>query len=230
MNHVTEGLSRVRQSIAQAAERAGRNPEEVRLVAVGKTHPPELVAAAVAAGVTDLGENRVQEAAAKKPLVPPATWHLIGPLQRNKARLALETFDLIHTVDRWEIVDRLELLLDRHWPTRRQPVLVEVNIGDEPQKAGVPPHKAGDLVASVHTAPHLDLRGLMVIPPFDLEPEGSREYFRQLRLLRDRLQDSLSLALPELSMGMSHDYEAAIAEGATMVRIGTAIFGARELG
>jgi pyridoxal phosphate enzyme (YggS family) len=225
---IAERLAEVRQRIIAAAELSGRDPDEVTLIAVSKTHPPEIVSAAVAAGVSHLGENRIQEAAGKKPLVAPAaTWHLIGPLQRNKARLALELFDLIHTVDRPELATRLQSLLASHWPERMQPVLIEVNVGDEPQKAGVAPDRLAELAATVMACRQLRLDGLMVIPPFDQSSEATRNDFQRLRELRDQLQQELGQPLPHLSMGMSHDYEMAIEEGATLVRVGTAIFGPR---
>jgi len=220
-------LAGVRQRIAAAAERARRDPSNITLIAVGKTFPAELVAQAVRAGATDLGENRVQEAVAKRPAVPPATWHLIGPLQRNKAAAALATFDVIHTVDRAEIADRLQLLLERDWPGRRQRVLLEVNVGREPQKAGALPEEAQALATTILGHDRLELIGLMAIPPFGDDPEASRPHFRALRALRDRLCDGLGRELPQLSMGMSLDFEVAIEEGATMVRVGTAIFGER---
>lgn len=213
--------------IVAAAEAAGRDPREVTLIAVTKTHPAEVVDEAVIAGAHDLGENRVQEAQAKKPGVRKARWHLIGPLQRNKARVALEVFDVIHTVDRSEIGDRLQFLLAQHWPDRVVDVLLEVNIGNEPQKAGVAPADARGLLDAVRNHDRLVVRGLMAIPPFAAEPEASRPFFRSLRELRDRLQDETGHALPALSMGMSHDFEIAVAEGATLVRVGTAIFGPR---
>jgi pyridoxal phosphate enzyme (YggS family) len=220
-------LADVRRRIATAAEKARRNPADVTLIAVTKTFPAEQVAQAVAAGATDIGENRVQEAMAKRPAVPPATWHLIGPLQRNKAAAALATFDVIHTVDRSEIAERLQLLLERDRPDRRQRVLMEVNIGREPQKTGVQPEEAPALAATILALDRLELLGLMAIPPFGNDPEVSRPHFRALRELRDRLASHLGRALPELSMGMSLDFEVAVAEGATLVRVGTAIFGTR---
>jgi pyridoxal phosphate enzyme (YggS family) len=220
-------LGQVRQRVVAAAAAAGRSPDDVVLIAVSKTHPAEVVDRAVAAGAVELGENRVQEAAAKRPLVRPARWHLIGPLQRNKAKAALEVFDVVHTVDRPEIADRLQRLLDEHWPDRILEVLLEVNTGGEEQKAGVAPGVAADLLRVALGHDRLAVRGLMAIPPFLPDPEASRPYFRTLRALRDRLQDATGHPLPELSMGMSHDFEIAIAEGATMVRVGTAIFGPR---
>jgi len=224
---ISNRLADVRRRIEAAAIASDRDPAAVTLVAVGKTFPPDVLAAAVTAGAAHLGEIRVQETAAKKPLVPAATWHLIGPLQRNKARRALELFDVIHTVDRPDLVDRLEYLLGEHWPHRRQPILIEVNIGREPQKSGVLPKDAASLADRALAAGHLEVIGLMAIPPASAEPEESRGHFRAVRDLRDRLQDRCGAALPELSMGMSQDFEIAVAEGATMVRVGTAIFGPR---
>jgi len=220
-------LAEVRERIARAAAAASRDPAEITLVAVGKTFPAEALTAAVAAGATDLGENRVQEAETKKPHVPPATWHLIGSLQRNKVGRALELFQVIHTVDRVELAERLQRLLETGWPGRRLPVLLEINIAREPQKAGALPENAGELLSVARACPALDVIGLMAIPPLEADPRASRLHFHALRELRDALRDQSSLPLGQLSMGMSHDFEAAIAEGATMVRIGTAIFGAR---
>jgi pyridoxal phosphate enzyme (YggS family) len=220
-------LRAVRGRIDRAADAAGRDADEITLIAVSKTHPAEIVDAAVKAGASDLGENRVQEAAEKKPGVGDARWHLIGPLQRNKARLALETFDVIHTVDRPTIAERLQFLLDAHWPDRVVDVLLEINLGDEPQKAGAVPADAAALLAAARRQRGLAVRGLMAIPPFGEEPEASRPHFAALRQLRDRLQQETGHALPELSMGMSMDFEIAISEGATMVRVGTEIFGPR---
>ena len=221
-------LSEVQRRIAEAAEGSGRDPASITLVSVGKTFPAEVVREAVAAGATDLGENRIQEAAAKKPEVAGARWHLIGPLQRNKVKVALEVFDLIHTLDRIELADRLQLLLGEHWPGRKLEVLVEVNVGEEPQKAGALPEDAAELLEHALECDRLDVRGLMAIPPWGLEPEEPRPYFRALRELRDELHQQTGAVLPELSMGMSQDYEVAIAEGATLVRVGTAIFGSRS--
>lgn len=226
-SELAERLAEVRRRVAAAATASDRNPDSIALIAVGKTFPAEVVAEAVSAGAVDLGENRVQEAVAKKPAVDGARWHLIGPLQRNKARAALEVFDFIHTLDRPEIADRLEYLLAEHWPGRRLPVLVEINVGSEPQKAGALPQDAVELVRHALACDRLSVRGLMAIPPWSQEPEKSRPYFGALRELRDDLQQRVGVPLPELSMGMSHDFELAIAEGATMVRVGTAIFGPR---
>jgi pyridoxal phosphate enzyme (YggS family) len=224
---IADRLAEVQRRIAAAAGASGRDPSEITLISVCKTFPAEVATAAVEAGATDLGENRVQEAVAKRPHVPPATWHLIGPLQRNKAKAALENFDVIHTVDGAKIAQRLQFLLDRDWPDRRQQVMAEINIGGEPQKAGVLPEDASELVTEVLGCSRLSLIGLMAIPPYAADPEATRGHFRALRELRDRLESEHGVALPHLSMGMSHDFEVAIAEGATMVRVGTAIFGPR---
>jgi len=224
---VADRFGAVMDRIETAAAVARRDPQTITLITVSKTHPADVVDAVVSAGAKDLGENRVQEANAKKPAVRDARWHLIGPLQRNKAKLALETFDVIHTIDRLEIADRLQFLLDQHWRDRVVDVLLEINVGNEPQKAGVAPDGARELLDAVRRLGGLAVRGLMAIPPFGAEAEASRPFFIALRELRDRLQDETGHPLPELSMGMSHDYEIAVAEGATMVRVGTAIFGPR---
>jgi pyridoxal phosphate enzyme (YggS family) len=222
-------LEAVERRVEAAANDCGRDPSDITLIAVGKTFAAEVVNQAVVAGATDLGENRVQEAAAKKPGVSDARWHLIGPLQRNKARAALETFDIIHTIDRFEIADRLQFLLTEHWPERRLDVLLEVNVAEEPQKAGADPDETAELFEHVLGCDRLQVRGLMAIPPWSDDAGASRPWFRQLRELRDRLEAETGHQLPELSMGMSHDFDIAIAEGATMVRVGTAIFGPRSL-
>ena len=224
---IADRLAGVRQRVAVAAAGCGRDPQSVTLIAVGKTFPAQVVRMAVEAGAVDLGENRVQEAVAKKPEVPGAKWHLIGPLQRNKTRAALGVFDFVHTLDRPELADRLQFVLGEDWPDRRLDVLVEVNIGSEPQKDGVLPDKGAELVQHAIGCDRLAVRGLMAIPPWEDDPEASRPYFRALRELRDDIQQATGVTLPELSMGMSHDFEVAIAEGATMVRVGTAIFGPR---
>ncbi len=228
MSGLAERLDEVRRRVAKAAVAAARDPSLITLIAVGKTFPAEIVGEAVVAGAADLGENRVQEAVAKRPLVPPARWHLIGPLQRNKVKAAIDTFDVIHTLDRPELVDRLQtLLLHQHRPGHRMEVLLEINVGCEPQKAGALPDEAEDLLRHALTCDRLAVRGLMAIPPWSEDPEASRPYFCALRELRDDLQRVVQVSLPDLSMGMSHDFEIAVAEGATMVRVGTAIFGRR---
>ena len=215
--------------IAAAAGRGKRDPKDVALLAVTKGHPAELVLRAAAAGFDLFGENRVAEGAAKIGAVrerfPDLAWRLIGPLQSNKAKAALQYFSAIESLDRERLAVRLESLLAAEG--RRLPVLVEINVGREATKSGVAPEDAESLARAAQACPHLDVRGVMAVPPFDDDPEMSRPYFRELRGIRDRLQDRLGVALPELSIGMSHDFEVAIEEGSTEVRVGTALFGAR---
>jgi PLP dependent protein len=215
--------------VAEAAERGGRSPKDVALLAVTKGHPAGLVVNAAKAGFALFGENRVGEGVRKieavRPRFPGLVWRLIGPLQTNKARPALQFFSAIESLDRERLAARLEGLLSAEG--RRMPVLLELNLGGEPTKSGVSPEAAEGLALAAVACEHLDVRGLMAVPPFQDEPELSRPYFRRLRETRDRLADRLGRPLPELSMGMSHDFEVAIEEGATEVRLGTALFGAR---
>ncbi|MGH7348987.1 MAG: YggS family pyridoxal phosphate-dependent enzyme [Candidatus Rokuibacteriota bacterium] len=213
-------LGRVQEAMARACARAGRSPDQVLLIAVSKTIDADRVRLAVAAGVAALGENRVQEAREKiETLGRPVPWHLIGSLQTNKARDAARLFDWIHSVDRLELAR--ELSRRAHGAERVINVLLQVNLGDEPQKGGVAPAEVKRLCDAVAGLPGLRVRGLMAIPPAAPTPEATRPHFRALHQLRDEL------GLDHLSMGMSADYEVAIEEGATMVRVGTAIFGPR---
>jgi len=212
--------------VAAACERAGRAPAEVTIVAVSKTHPAEAVRAAAAAGARDFGENYAQELAAKRDAcgdLGGARWHFIGRLQRNKARLVAGHVALVHAVDSLELAEELA----RRAQGAVQPILLAVNVAGEATKGGVAPATAGALAAAIARVPGVRLDGLMTMPPPDDDPEASRGPFRALRALRDRLEQELGAPLPALSMGMSGDYEVAIACGATHVRIGTAIFGAR---
>ena len=226
---IRERLELVREQIARAAERAGRSADEITLIAVSKTFNAETVQQAVTAGAQDLGENRVQEAISKAPLVTGnVRWHLIGNLQSNKARSAVTTFDVIHTIDRSDLVTRLDRIageLGRH-----PRVLVQVDLSHEPTKSGADEADLPAILESLDAAQHLQFIGLMTLPPFFDSPEQTRPYFRRLREIRDQLNHSRSgpKILTELSMGMSHDFEVAIEEGATMVRVGTAIFGSRS--
>lgn len=224
---VAGNVAAARERIAAACARVGRDPAGVQIVAASKTQPAAAIAEAIAAGVNIVGENRVQEAAVKRPLVgggPP--WHLIGPLQRNKAKAALELFDAIETVDRAELADRLELLLA---PSGRVvPVYLEVNVGGEAQKSGVMPAAATALAEHVASrCPHLALRGLMAVPPWHPDPERSRPHFAALRELAARVEARAGHARLQLSMGMSEDFEIAVEEGATAVRLGRVLFGER---
>ena len=221
-------LASVRANIAAAEARSGRPAGSVTLIGVVKTLPAETLAAAVALGIRDLGENRVQEAEGHQRTVArdAARWHLIGHLQRNKVGRALELFDVVHGVD----VLELAAALDRRVQVagRRLPVLIEVNVSGEESKFGATPDGAPDLAASVVRLAGLELRGLMTVGAPVARPEEARPGFARLRALRDAIARRLGQPLPELSMGMSGDYEVAVEEGATMVRVGTALFGARE--
>jgi len=210
-------LGRVQEAVARACARAGRSPDDVLLIAVSKTMDVERVRLAIAAGVAALGENRVQEAKEKiEALARPVPWHLIGSLQTNKARDAARLFDWIHSVDRLELAQELSRRAERVLN-----ILLQVNLGDEPQKGGVTAAELKRLHEVVAALPNLKVRGLMAIPPATEQPEQARPFFRQLRELREQL------GLEHCSMGMSADFEVAIEEGATMVRVGTAIFGPR---
>jgi PLP dependent protein len=226
---IRERLVRVREQIARAAERAGRSAEDITLIAVSKTFNPSTVQQAVDAGAHNLGENRVQEAITKVAMVKgDARWHLIGHLQSNKVRQAVEVFDVIHTVDSSQLAERLDRIAGE--VGRRPAVLVQVDLAHEPTKSGADESELPAIIEALDSARHLKLRGLMTLPPFFDSAEQTRPYFRRLHevlegLNRGRGPDQ---KLTELSMGMSHDFEAAIEEGATMVRVGTAIFGRRE--
>ncbi len=226
---ITENVARVEERITAACRRSGRKREEVRLVAVSKTHPPEQIRAAFDAGLRDFGENRVQEAKAKRPALADLaiTWHLVGHLQTNKAGAAREMFHWVHSVDSWRLAEKLAQLASPD--AAPLPVLMEVNLGEEASKAGMRVADVLDSAAQIGQLRTLDLRGLMVIPPFLEDPEQVRPYFRQLRRLAREIEahNLPNVSMRELSMGMSHDFEVAIEEGATIVRVGTAIFGAR---
>ena len=246
-------LDQIRERIERACQRGGRSPTSVTLVAVTKGVPPELIAEAVALGVTDVGENRVQEAATKRQEIdtwlrargsglgavalssqPRAQsafqirWHLIGHLQRNKAARAVELFEMIHSVDSMALVDELERQAAQRG--RNLKVLVQVNVSGETTKNGCPPGQAETLAGAVRQTAHLSLAGLMTLAPFGTDPQQARPHFAHLRRLRDEAASALSLAPSalSLSMGMSQDFEVAIEEGADMVRIGTALFGAQS--
>ena len=221
MIDVAATLRTVEEAVAAACRRAGRAPDDVLLIAVSKTVDLERIRAAVAAGVRALGENRVQEAKDKvEALGRPVPWHLIGSLQTNKARDAVRLFDCIHSIDRIDLARELDRRA--HGIGRRVSGLLQVNLGDEPQKGGAAPDDVKRLLDETVALPNLRVVGLMAIPPHTEDPEGARPYFRRLRELRD------ALGLPHLSMGMSADFAVAIEEGATMVRVGTSVFGPRE--
>jgi pyridoxal phosphate enzyme (YggS family) len=216
---IRAGAAAVEARIAAACARAGRAPEDVKLVAVSKTFPASDVEHVIAAGIADVGENKVQEARDKKPAVAGNTrWHLIGHLQSNKAKDAVRLFDLIQTVDSVELAEKIARAADT--AGKRQDLLLQVNIGRESQKSGAQPEEVAELVRRIGGLPSIRLSGLMAIPPAG-EAEDARPHFRALRAMRD------DLGLAELSMGMTDDFEIAIEEGATIVRVGRAIFGSR---
>jgi pyridoxal phosphate enzyme (YggS family) len=229
---VAENIAQIHKRIAAAAGRANRSPAEITLMGVSKTFPIASIREAYAAGLRVFGENRVQEFAEKAPTVhdlPDAKWHLIGHLQTNKAGRAVELFDAVDSVDSVRMAEKLDGVAQSSGKTLE--VLIEVNVGGEAAKSGVAPNsdQLEQILQGASRWGNLKIQGLMTVPPYSEDPEGSRPYFRQLREMLDRLA---ALALPEvgmgtLSMGMSHDFEVAIEEGATCVRVGTAIFGER---
>ena len=225
-----ENLSRVQERITAAAQRAGRRAEEVTLIGVSKMHPAEMIRAAWEAGLRHFGENRVQEWEGKRAGVEDlkATWHLIGHLQSNKAVRAARVFHCVDSVDDFALAQRLDKARHDLGATDRMRVLIEVRVAAEETKSGVSDAELPALAEKITTLPRLELAGLMCIPPFLEESEAVRPYFRRLREVRDELAKQLGRALPVLSMGMSHDFEVAIEEGATEVRVGTALFGKRD--
>jgi len=224
---IRANLAAVQERIAAAARRAGRREDAVLLVGVSKTVDAERVRAAIAAGVPALGENRVQEAREKIAILGrPRPWHLIGHLQTNKVKDALESFDLIHSVDRLPLAEALSRRAAE--AGRRADVLVQVNVGEEPQKGGLRADELRGALETMAGLPGLRLRGLMTIPPLPHAPEDSRPYYKEMRRLLDEARRwGHAPDLTELSMGMSGDFEVGVEEGATIVRVGTAIFGSR---
>lgn len=223
---IAENLEKVKKRIQSACEKSGRNPDSVILVAVCKGHPPEAVKEAFECGVRIFGENKVQEAKGKIPLCPSGiSWHLIGHLQTNKAKDAVRLFDMIHSVDSLKLAAELDKRAAQ--VQRKIPVLLEVNVSGEVSKFGYPPSLLIGEIKELSAFPNLDLQGLMTMAPFVDDPELTRPVFKKLRELRDECEQVLGRPLPHLSMGMTNDFEIAIEEGATMVRIGTAIFGER---
>jgi PLP dependent protein len=230
---ISENIVEVRNRIASAASRAGRRPEEIPLMAVTKTHPPERIREAHAAGLRLFGENRVQEFAGKAPALadlPGAAWHMIGHLQTNKAGKAVELFAAVDSVDSVKLAEKLDAAVRS--VGHKLGVLIEINVGGESAKSGVAPdsRELEELLQAAQRLEGLKFRGLMTVPPFTDNPEEARPYFRKLRDLRDTISERKlpSITMNELSMGMSHDFEVAIEEGSTCVRVGTAIFGERS--
>jgi PLP dependent protein len=224
---VSENLERVRERIGQAATKAGRSIDEVELIAISKTHDAEKVRAAYDAGQQVFGESRVQEARAKIPELPSAIrWHFVGHLQKNKIRHALPLFELFHGIDSLELAQDMNRIAEENGFHPR--VLLEVNVAGEGSKFGFKPDVLRTEMESLLSLGRLSVEGLMTIPPLAEEAELSRKYFVQLRELRDALEKEFNMKLPHLSMGMTNDYIVAVEEGATLVRVGTAIFGERR--
>ena len=227
MNSVAENLKRVREQIMDVALKAGRSADEIELVAITKAHPAEQVREAIDAGQTIFGESRVQEARVKIPELPSnIRWHFVGHLQKNKIRHALPLFELIHSVDSIPLAQDVNRIAEQDGLHPR--VLLEVNVAGEGSKFGFFPDKLRAEMEELLALPRLSVLGLMTIPPIAEEAEASRKYFVQLRELRDRLQTEFDVDLAQLSMGMTQDYTVAVEEGATLVRVGTAIFGERS--
>ena len=229
----SDNIAAVRERVAAAARRAGRRPEEIALMAVTKTHPPERVREAYAAGLRIFGENRVQEFAGKAGALADlagASWHMIGHLQTNKAGKAAELFDAVDSVDSVKLAEKLDAAARSLG--KRLGVLIEVNVGGEAAKSGVAPdsRELEELLLAAPRFESLEFHGLMTVPPFSDNPEEARPYFRRLRALRDAIAGRKlpAIRMDSLSMGMSHDFEVAIEEGSTCVRVGTAIFGERK--
>lgn len=231
MTHITtdfiaDNLKRVREHIVTACARVGRNPESVTLVAVTKTHGADVVSAAIEAGVTDVGENRIQEFLDKKDAVTlPCRWHLIGTLQRNKAGRAIDQFSLIHSVDRLKLAETLSRLGGERNVTSR--ILLEVNTSGEKSKHGFAPAEVSEAVTKINRLPNLELRGLMTIGPFTEEMTRVRRAFQSLFRLREKVSESSGVDMPHLSMGMTGDFQIAIEEGSTIIRVGRVLFGER---
>ena len=224
---LAENLEAVRQRMAAACARAGREPGTVTLLAVSKGQAPEAVAEAARLGLTLFGENKVQEAKAKIPLCPGRLrWQLIGHLQTNKCRDALELFEMIQSVDSLHLAQELNRRAEQ--AARTMPILLEVNAAGEASKFGYSPERLLSELSQINALPRLEIHGLMSVPPWTPDPEKARPLFRQLRALKDQCERLLGAPLPHLSLGMTGDFEVAIEEGATMVRIGTALFGPRQ--
>jgi pyridoxal phosphate enzyme (YggS family) len=227
MEDVAANLARVQERIAEAAKKSGRAADQIELVAVSKTHPAEKVQAAFEAGQVLFGESRVQEARAKIPLLPSRLrWHFIGHLQNNKIRHALPLFELFHGIDSLALAQDMQRVADEEGIQPR--VLLEVNLAGEASKHGFSPEGLRRELEAALSLGRLTIEGLMTIPPLAPEAEASRPYFVALRELRDELEAEFNIGLPQLSMGMSGDFPIAIEEGATLVRVGTAIFGERS--
>jgi len=227
-NELRDNLEKLREEMSEAALRSGRLMRDITLVAVSKTHPPDMVAELFESGQRTFGENYVQEARAKLENLShlDIEWHFIGRIQSNKARQVAGKFSLVQSVHSLKLARRLDNIVRES--NSVQPVLVQVNVGGEEQKSGVMPAQAEEVCTGIEEMPGLDLQGLMVLPPFFEDGEESRPYFARLRELKEKMEKKLGRNLPHLSMGMTADFPQAIEEGATLIRVGTRLFGARE--
>ena len=226
MKAISDILADIHLKIDAACKRTGRDKNEVEIIAVTKTHGEDVVREAWQAGMTIMGENKVQEAAWKKPISPSGpSWHLIGHLQTNKVRQALSLFDFIHSVDSLRLIERIANISEE--TGARPGILLEVNVSGESSKTGMTPKDVDKAVEILLNTPRLSFEGFMTMAPFSENPEDSRPFFRKLRQIRDNVEKRFSLSLPRLSMGMSNDYEVAVEEGATWLRLGTVLFGER---
>ncbi len=228
MSTIRENIEKIRENIAEAALRSGRNPSDIRLMAVTKTVDDDRIMEAIGCGVDIIGENYVQEGKRKiEKMGKTGEWHMIGHLQSNKAKYAVRLFDMIHSVDRMGLAQELDKRSRN--AGMKSKILIEINVSGEETKSGVPKNKAVDLVKEIASLENLSIQGLMTMPPWFDDPEDARPYFVALRELRDRIveENIESVKMVELSMGMSGDYQVAVEEGATIVRIGTSIFGER---
>jgi len=224
---LADNLAGVQQRIRAACERSGRDPSSVQLLAVAKTHPPEAVKAVADLGLTLFGENKVQEAKVKIPQCPGRLrWHFIGHLQTNKVRDAVELFAMIQSVDSLPLAQEINKRAEA--AARTMPVLLEVNVAGEASKFGYQPEQLLVELKEVNALPRLEIHGLMTVPPWSAEPEKARPHFRRLRELKAQCEQILGAPLPQLSMGMTGDFEIAVEEGPTMIRVGTALFGSRS--
>lgn len=234
---ISNNLQKIKQKIDHAAISSGRASSDVRLVAVSKTYPAEAVIEAMETGQRLFGENRVQEARDKAPLVAKeAEWHLIGSLQKNKAKYIPGLFTMVHSVDSYDLAEALSRAMGKAIDQEKElsspllDILIQVNLAGEEQKGGVKGAEVAELVRKIAALPHIKIKGLMIIPPYAANPEESRGYYKDLKALRDDIvaQNIPNVEMTELSMGMSGDYEVAVEEGATLVRVGSAIFGKRD--
>jgi hypothetical protein len=224
---LAENLNSIQQRIRAACRRAGRDENSVLLLAVSKTHPPEAIKAVADLGLIFFGESKIQEAKAKIPLCPEKLrWHFIGHLQSNKCRDAVELFEMIQSVDSLALAREISKRCEQ--AARRMPILLEVNVAGEASKFGCPPERLLADLKEINSLPRIEIQGLMCVPPFAVDPEKSRPHFRRLRELKLQCEEILGVPLPHLSMGMSGDFEIAVEERATMLRIGTALFGSRQ--